>query len=68
MLMSIQFNFNEAINFALPEWLPLNLDSVLKYQQYHKAPVFSHDELLCTIAQHSTSIKTAIWCVWSFLH
>ncbi|CAG7848720.1 Lysine-specific demethylase 5C; AltName: Full=Histone demethylase JARID1C; AltName: Full=Jumonji/ARID domain-containing protein 1C; AltName: Full=Protein SmcX [Serendipita indica DSM 11827] len=55
------FNFNEAINFALPEWLPLNLESVLKYQQYHKAPVFSHDELLCTIAQHSTSIKTAIW-------
>lgn len=55
------FNFNEAVNFALPEWLSLDLESVLRYKEHRKAPVFSHDELLCTIMQHSTSIKTAIW-------
>ncbi|TBU33002.1 PLU-1-like protein-domain-containing protein [Dichomitus squalens] len=54
-------NFNEAVNFALPEWLPLGLDCVKRYQEHRKMPVFSHDELLITITQQSHSIQTAMW-------
>ncbi|KAI0701172.1 PLU-1-like protein-domain-containing protein [Cytidiella melzeri] len=54
-------NFNEAVNFALPDWLPLGLDCVRRYQEHKKLPVFSHDELIITITQQSQSIKTAIW-------
>ncbi|KIP08343.1 hypothetical protein PHLGIDRAFT_35021 [Phlebiopsis gigantea 11061_1 CR5-6] len=55
------FNFNEAVNFALPDWLPQALDCVKRYQEHRKLPVFSHDELVITITQQSQSIKTAIW-------
>lgn len=56
-----QLNFNEAVNFALPDWLPYGLDCVKRYQEHRKLPVFSHDELIITITQQSSSIKTAIW-------
>ncbi|KAF9037813.1 hypothetical protein BDZ89DRAFT_1061401 [Hymenopellis radicata] len=54
-------NFNEAVNFALPDWLPYGRDCVQRYREHSKLPVFSHDELLITITQQSQSIKTAIW-------
>jgi len=56
-------NFNEAVNFALPEWLPYGRDCVQRYREHRKLPVFSHDELLITITQQSQSIKTATWQV-----
>lgn len=59
----LQFNFNEAVNFALPDWLPFGLDCVKRYQEHRKLPVFSHDELLITITQQNHSIQTALWCV-----
>ncbi|KZS97879.1 hypothetical protein SISNIDRAFT_449471 [Sistotremastrum niveocremeum HHB9708] len=55
------FNFNEAVNFALPDWLPHGRACVQRYQEHRKLPVFSHDELLITITQYSQSIKTAVW-------
>ncbi|KAG1805191.1 PLU-1-like protein-domain-containing protein [Suillus subaureus] len=55
------FNFNEAVNFALPDWLPFGRDCVQRYREHKKLPVFSHDELLVTITQQSQSIKTALW-------
>ncbi|KAH7887375.1 PLU-1-like protein-domain-containing protein [Phlebopus sp. FC_14] len=54
-------NFNEAVNFALPDWLPYGRDCVQRYYEHRKSPVFSHDELLVTITQQSQSIKTALW-------
>jgi len=54
-------NFNEAVNFALPDWLPQGKDCVLRYKQHAKAPVFSHNELLITITLFSDTIKTALW-------
>ncbi|KAH9912394.1 PLU-1-like protein-domain-containing protein, partial [Fomitopsis serialis] len=57
----LQFNFNEAVNFALPDWLPFGLDCVKRYQEHRKLPVFSHDELLITITQQNQSIQTALW-------
>ncbi|TFK43830.1 jumonji superfamily protein [Crucibulum laeve] len=56
-------NFNEAVNFALPDWLPYGRDCVQRYREHRKLPVFSHDELLITITQQSQSIKTAMWLI-----
>ncbi|KAJ7437136.1 jumonji superfamily protein [Mycena galericulata] len=57
------FNFNEAVNFALPDWLPFGRECVQRYREHRKLPVFSHDELLITITQQSQSIKTALWLI-----
>ncbi|TFK66579.1 hypothetical protein BDN72DRAFT_844196 [Pluteus cervinus] len=54
-------NFNEAVNFALPNWLPYGRDCVQRYREHRKLPVFSHDELLITITQQSPTINTAMW-------
>ncbi|KAF9534118.1 jumonji superfamily protein [Crepidotus variabilis] len=56
-------NFNEAVNFALPDWLKLGRECVQRYRDHRKLPVFSHDELLITITQQSQSIKTAMWLI-----
>ncbi|KAI7828357.1 JmjC domain, hydroxylase-domain-containing protein [Kickxella alabastrina] len=42
-------NFNEAVNFATPDWMPFDAPSVKRYQQHGRNPVFSHDELLMTM-------------------
>lgn len=54
-------NLNEAVNFAVPDWLEDGRDCVKRYQEHQKLPVFSHEELLVTITQHSATIKTAVW-------
>ncbi|CAE6467287.1 unnamed protein product [Rhizoctonia solani] len=59
-------NFNEAVNFALPEWLPLGLECAKRYQEHRKLPVFSHDELLVTVVQHALSVKNAQWLLPNF--
>ncbi|KAJ7591453.1 jumonji superfamily protein [Mycena floridula] len=56
-------NFNEAVNFALPDWLAYGRDCVQRYREHRKPPVFSHDELVITITQQSSTIKTAMWLV-----
>ncbi|KAI9635430.1 PLU-1-like protein-domain-containing protein [Dioszegia hungarica] len=54
-------NFNEAVNFALPDWLPEGKESVVTYRKHAKPPVFSHHELLISITLYSDTIKTALW-------
>ncbi|WVQ84008.1 hypothetical protein IAT38_006153 [Cryptococcus sp. DSM 104549] len=54
-------NMNEAVNFALPDWLKEGKESVGRYKEHLKAPVFSHNELLITITLYSETIKTALW-------
>ncbi|KAK6904001.1 hypothetical protein I203_107513 [Kwoniella mangroviensis CBS 8507] len=54
-------NMNEAVNFALPDWLPDGREAVMRYQQHLKPPVFSHNELLVTITLYSETIRTALW-------
>lgn len=56
-----QINLNEAVNFAVPDWIDEGRNCVKRYQEHQKLPVFSHDELLITITQHSQTIKTAVW-------
>lgn len=58
------FNFNEAVNFAPSEWEPYGLAGVERLQQFRRQPCFSHDELLCTAAEGTSSgltIQTAKW-------
>lgn len=55
------FNLNEAVNFALPDWIDFDRECVGSYQRFKKPPVFSHDELIITASQHSTGLETAQW-------
>ena len=59
------FNFNEAVNFAPCDWEPYGLAGVERLQLFRRQPCFSHDELLWTAAEGSTSsgltIQTARW-------
>lgn len=59
------FNFNEAVNFAPSDWEPFGLDGVERLQLYRRQPCFSHDELLWTAAEGTTSngltIQVAKW-------
>ncbi|PWN92721.1 hypothetical protein FA10DRAFT_3405 [Acaromyces ingoldii] len=55
------FNFNEAVNFALPDWVDMGLECVRRYQQFSKFPVFSHDELIVTVYTYNHTIETAKW-------
>ncbi|PHH65649.1 hypothetical protein CDD81_1735 [Ophiocordyceps australis] len=59
------FNFNEAVNFAPSDWEPFGLAGVERLQAFRRQPCFSHDELLWTAAEGSTSlsltIQTAKW-------
>lgn len=54
-------NLNEAVNFALPDWIFDDLESTRRYQQFRKPAVFSHDQLLITVSQQSQTIETAVW-------
>lgn len=57
------FNFNEAVNFATPDWVAEGYAKgcVERYRQFSRQPVFSHDELLLTAIKHETSIRAAMW-------
>ncbi|POY70604.1 hypothetical protein BMF94_6382 [Rhodotorula taiwanensis] len=55
------FNFNEAVNFALADWLPEGLRCIERYREIKKNPVFSHDELLVTISQWERDPRTSRW-------
>ncbi|KAJ1944641.1 hypothetical protein EC988_005936, partial [Linderina pennispora] len=54
-------NFNEAVNFATPDWMPYDIMSVKRYQQYARNPVFSHDELLVTMLENDREYLQHQW-------
>lgn len=55
------FNVCEAVNFCLPDWLPHGLACANHYAEIRKPPVFSHDELVCTIYQHERNPRSSKW-------
>ncbi|KAH8197705.1 hypothetical protein TruAng_008122 [Truncatella angustata] len=58
------FNFNEAVNFAPHDWEPYGLAGVERLKEFRKQSCFSHDELLWTAAEGTSSgltIQTAKW-------
>ncbi|KAG5457839.1 MAG: JmjC domain, hydroxylase-domain-containing protein, partial [Olpidium bornovanus] len=56
-----KFNFNEAVNFAPPDWEPFGLSCARRYLQYRRMPVFSHDELLVTALRNDSRLRSAAW-------
>jgi histone demethylase JARID1 len=56
-----QFNLAEAVNFGLPSWEPHGLHAVQRYRAFNKLPVFSHDELLMSIASSDTFVMHFHW-------
>lgn len=54
-------NFNEAVNFALPDWIPEGRACVEKYRSLKRNPIFSHDELLITILNKGFEDSTWIY-------
>ena len=56
------FNFNEAVNFAPPDWEPFGEAGARRLRDFRRQPAFSHDELLLTAASSKDiPIKTAKW-------
>ncbi|CAN6669557.1 hypothetical protein TRVA0_041S01354 [Trichomonascus vanleenenianus] len=55
------FNYNEAVNYAPPEWVPFGFESMLSYRLQLRPPVFSHEELLVRVAEKDSSRDTAQW-------
>ena len=56
------FNFNEAVNFAPPDWEPFGDSGAQRLRDFRRQPAFSHDELLLTAAAaKDMPIKTAKW-------
>ncbi|XP_059443642.1 lysine-specific demethylase JMJ17 isoform X3 [Corylus avellana] len=49
---NLGLNCAEAVNFAPADWLPHGGVGAERYQQYHKAAVLSHEELLCVVAKN----------------
>ncbi|KAM3554230.1 hypothetical protein ARSEF4850_006548 [Beauveria asiatica] len=58
------FNFNEAVNFAPPDWESYGMAGVERLRAFRRQPCFSHDELLWTAAEGASAgltISTAKW-------
>lgn len=62
VLACTQFNIAEAVNFAAPDWLSFGVRGFERYRIYRRQPVFSHDLLMCRLAQESgVDIRTIAW-------
>ncbi|KAJ1495807.1 JmjC domain, hydroxylase-domain-containing protein, partial [Baffinella frigidus] len=55
------FNCNEAVNFALADWLPYGRASIERYKDKKRSPVFSHERLVCTIAHRNFQGRAHEW-------
>eukprot|EP00742_Colponemidia_sp_Colp-10_P009231 GILJ01010051.1.p1 GENE.GILJ01010051.1~~GILJ01010051.1.p1 ORF type:complete len:1804 (-),score=386.79 GILJ01010051.1:289-5700(-) len=54
------FNCAEACNFALADWLPFGYEDMERRRQYRKGCVFSHEQLMCTLARKpNLDVETA---------
>ncbi|XP_039265383.2 lysine-specific demethylase 5A-like [Styela clava] len=46
------YNFAEAVNFCPADWIPIGRQSVAHYRAVKRACVFSHEEILCKVANN----------------
>ncbi|CAH8625247.1 unnamed protein product [Dicrocoelium dendriticum] len=51
------FNFAEAVNFCPADWFDMGQSCIEYYAISHRAPVFSHAELLCRMAQSNEPLS-----------
>lgn len=54
---NLGLNCAEAVNFAPADWLPHGGFGAEWYRLYHKAAVFSHEELLCVVSKNDCDTK-----------
>lgn len=54
------FNFAEAVNFAPSDWLKIGRNCIDHYSQLRRYPVFSHDELVCKMANDPSPLNHKI--------
>lgn len=52
------FNFNEAVNFAPPDWLLFGKEAAEKYAKIKKNPTFSHEQLVLNYAYLNNNIQS----------
>lgn len=53
-------NFAEAVNFAPADWLRLGRNCIDHYTSLRRYPVFSHDELICKMANDPSLLDYTI--------
>ena len=54
---SYGFNVGEAVNFALPDWLPFGFEADSKYRNVPRTSVFSHVRLLFTLLHYCNELN-----------
>lgn len=54
------FNLAEAVNFAPPDWMKMGRECVRHYSDLRRFCVFSHDELLCSLAVDSQRLSLLV--------
>lgn len=54
------YNFAEAVNFAPADWLKMGRECVAHYSTLHRFCVFSHDELVCKMAENPEDLNCLI--------
>lgn len=57
------FNFAEAVNFSVADWLPVGRQSVHHYRLTQKHPVFCHDELVCKMIAQPDELDLSLLLV-----
>lgn len=54
------FNFAEAVNFCTVDWMPLGRQCVDHYRDLNRYCVFSHDEMICTMATKADKLDVVL--------
>ncbi|XP_065573719.1 lysine-specific demethylase 5D-like isoform X2 [Artemia franciscana] len=54
------YNFAEAVNFCLPEWLEWGRNSIEHYSSVRRYCVFSHDELVCNMSAKANDLDLSV--------
>jgi hypothetical protein len=59
---SLGFNCGEAVNFALPKWIPFGRDASERYRKSKRAASISNERLLLSVASNPGDLKDAKAC------
>ena len=59
---SLGFNCGEAVNFALPDWIPFGRDASETYRKSQRAPSISNERLLMQVARNPVDLDDVESC------